>query len=111
MRYIVKSADPPASIREWLVDQRPVGLNLDYRSFNDKPALRRELIAEQYGLYAYTGTPIEIAHDSTSSLLLPTNRTLRNGLRENYVPFVCRTEARNNLVIRIPRVLEKRTLL
>jgi hypothetical protein len=59
MRYIVKSADPPASIREWLVDQRPVGLNLDYRSFNDKPALRRELTAEQYGLCAYTGTPID----------------------------------------------------
>jgi hypothetical protein len=60
MRYIVKSADPPASIREWLVVQLPVGLNLDYPSFNDKPALRRELIAEQYGLCAYTGTPIDV---------------------------------------------------
>src|SRR5271157_3078266 len=59
MRYMVKSADPPASIREWLVVQLPVGLNLDYPSFNDKPALRRELIAEQYGLCAYTGTPID----------------------------------------------------
>ncbi len=59
MRYIVKSADPPASIREWLVVQLPVGLNLDYPSFNDKPALRRELIVEQYGLCAYTGTPID----------------------------------------------------
>ncbi len=49
MRCIVKSPDPPASIREWLAVQLPVGLNLDYRSFNDKPALRRELIAEQYG--------------------------------------------------------------
>ncbi|MGP0063615.1 MAG: hypothetical protein ACLQGP_08475 [Isosphaeraceae bacterium] len=59
MRYIVKSADPPASIREWLDAQLPVGLNLDYASFNDKPQLRRELIAEQYGLCAYTGTPID----------------------------------------------------
>ena len=59
MRYIAKLPDPPASIREWLVLQLPVGLNLDYPSFNDKPALRRELIAEQFGLCAYTGTPID----------------------------------------------------
>jgi hypothetical protein len=59
MRYIEKSVDPPASIREWLFVQLPVGLNLDYGSFNDKPALRLELIAEQYGLCAYTGTPID----------------------------------------------------
>ena len=59
MRYITKSVEPPAAIREWIAVQRPVGLNLDYRSFNDKPALRRELIAEQYGLCAYTGTPID----------------------------------------------------
>ncbi len=59
MRHIVKSADPPASIREWLDVQQPVGLNLDYRNFNEKPALRHELIAEQYGLCAYTGTPID----------------------------------------------------
>ncbi len=55
MRYIVKSPDPPASIREWLAVQLPVGLNLDYRNFNAKPELRRELIVEQYGLCAYTG--------------------------------------------------------
>ncbi|MGC8640418.1 MAG: hypothetical protein ACP5XB_11140, partial [Isosphaeraceae bacterium] len=59
MRFILKADDPPASIREWLAVQLPVGLNLDYRNFNDKPALRRELIAEQYGLCAYTGTPID----------------------------------------------------
>jgi hypothetical protein len=59
MRHIAKSASPPVSIQEWLVVQLPVGLNLDYRNFNDKPALRRELIAEQYGLCAYTGTPID----------------------------------------------------
>src|SRR4051794_7336113 len=59
MRYIEKPAEPPASIREWLEAQLPVGLNLDYRSFNDKPRLRAELIAEQFGLCAYTGTPID----------------------------------------------------
>jgi hypothetical protein len=58
MRYIEKIAEPPASIREWLEAQLPVGLNLDYRSFNDKPRLRAELIAEQFGLCVYTGTPI-----------------------------------------------------
>jgi hypothetical protein len=59
MRYIMKSVDPPASIKEWLDVQLPVGLNLDYPNFNDKPALRGELIAEQYGLCAYTGAPID----------------------------------------------------
>ena len=59
MRYIEKADAPPASIREWLVIQLPVGLNLDYHSFNDKPQLRAELTAEQFGLCAYTGTPID----------------------------------------------------
>jgi hypothetical protein len=59
MRYIAKSVDPPNSMIDWLADQLPVGLNLDYQSFNDKRALRLELIAEQYGLCAYTGTPID----------------------------------------------------
>ncbi|MCY2968678.1 MAG: hypothetical protein NT069_34480 [Planctomycetota bacterium] len=59
MRHIAKSVDPPQSIRDWLVEQLPVGQNLNYRNFNDKPALRRELIAEQFGLCAYTGTPID----------------------------------------------------
>ena len=59
MRHIAKSPDRPASIREWLVEQLPVGLNLEYKSFNDKPRLRGELIAEQFGLCAYTGTPLD----------------------------------------------------
>jgi len=59
MRYIAKSADPPQSIREWLAAQLPVGLNLDYPNFSRKPALRDELIAEQHGLCAYTGAPID----------------------------------------------------
>lgn len=59
MRYIEKPAEAPKSIRDWLEVQLPIGLNLDYLNFNDKPALRRELIAEQFGLCAYTGTPID----------------------------------------------------
>lgn len=59
MRYIAKAADPLAVIQAWIAVQLPVGLNLDYSNFNDKPALRRELIAEQFGLCAYTGTPID----------------------------------------------------
>lgn len=59
MRHIAKSVLPPQSIREWLEIQIPVGLNLNYPNFNRKPALRQELIAEQFGLCAYTGAPID----------------------------------------------------
>lgn len=59
MRYIRKETAPPVTIRDWLVAQLPVGLNLDYSSFNDKAGLRKELIAEQFGLCAYTGPPID----------------------------------------------------
>ena len=59
MRHIEKAVAPPAAIRDWRVEQEPVGLNLDYLCFNDKPALRRELIAEQFGLCAYTGAAID----------------------------------------------------
>ncbi len=59
MRHITKPVEPPQSIREWLESQLPVGLNLNYGNFNHKPALRQELIAEQFGLCAYTGTPID----------------------------------------------------
>jgi uncharacterized protein (TIGR02646 family) len=59
MRYIQKNDQPPASIREWREVQEPVGVNLDYNSFTRKPALRAELIAEQFGLCAYTGAPLD----------------------------------------------------
>jgi len=58
MRHITKGAEP-ASIRDWKAVQIPVGLNLDYRNFNSKPQLRSELVAEQWGLCAYTGAPID----------------------------------------------------
>jgi hypothetical protein len=59
MRYIQKRNEPPASIRKWCELQEPVGVNLDYRSYTRKPELRAELIAEQFGLCAYTGTPLD----------------------------------------------------
>ena len=59
MRHIPKGKAPPASIREWREVQEPVGLNLDYDSFNRKAALRAELVEEQYGLCGYTGTPLD----------------------------------------------------
>ncbi len=59
MRYIQKSDEPPASIRGWLEVQEPLRINLDYDSFTRKPELRAELIAEQFGLCAYTGAPLD----------------------------------------------------
>ncbi len=59
MRYIQKSELPPASIREWRQAQEHLGINLDYPSFTRKRELRTELIAEQLGLCAYTGTPLD----------------------------------------------------
>ena len=59
MRYIQKRNQPPESIRKWCELQEPVGVNLDYQSFARKPELRAELIAEQFGLCAYTGTPLD----------------------------------------------------
>ncbi len=59
MRYIQKHAQPPASIREWLEVQEPLGVNLDSPSFTRKAQLRGELITEQFGLCAYTGAPLD----------------------------------------------------
>jgi hypothetical protein len=59
MRFIQKSNDPPTSIREWRTVQEPVGVNLDYYCFTRGPQLRAELVAEQLGLCAYTGTPLD----------------------------------------------------
>lgn len=58
MRFIQKNSEP-VSISRWRERQEPVGLNLDYCSFTRKPALRKELIAEQFGLCAYTGAPVD----------------------------------------------------
>lgn len=59
MRYIHKSIESPDSIRAWREVQEHLKVNLDYPSFTRKPQLRAELIAEQFGLCAYTGAPID----------------------------------------------------
>ena len=59
MRWIDKSGPPPVALEEYLNIQRPTGVNLDYRSFSRKPQLRRELTAQQFGLCALTGAPID----------------------------------------------------
>lgn len=68
MRWISKPVQPPASIRDYLAAQAVVGHGMDYPTFASTGApgggsrgaqLRRELIAEQCGLCAYTGAGID----------------------------------------------------
>jgi hypothetical protein len=60
MRFIQKPAAPPPSIATFLQNQLPVGVNLDYdQGFGRKEELLHELTAQQYGLCAYTGAPID----------------------------------------------------
>ncbi len=68
MRCIQKEVQPPDSIRDYIVNQTPVGFGLDYTTFSQTPSpqggsrggqLCRELIAEQFGLCAYTGAGID----------------------------------------------------
>ena len=60
MRHIAKQPTPPPSLAGFLQVQLPVGVNLDYdQGFTRKPQLRRELVAEQFGLCGYTGAPID----------------------------------------------------
>lgn len=59
MRWIDKSGPPPPALAEYLANQIPTGVNLDYESFTRKPQLRRELTAQQFGLCAFTGAAID----------------------------------------------------
>lgn len=60
MRFLEKANGPPESIRRFLEAQLPVGVNLDYATgFTRKPELLQELIAQQLGLCAYTGMPVD----------------------------------------------------
>jgi hypothetical protein len=60
MRWIQKSEEPPPSIRVFLEANLPLGVNLDYESgFGRKRQLCEELVAEQFGLCGYTGTPLK----------------------------------------------------
>lgn len=60
MRHIPKTVEP-SSISQWKMAQAsicpPVGRS--YESFSRKKQLRGELVAEQHGLCAYTGAPID----------------------------------------------------
>ena len=71
MRWIRKPPEPPAAIAEYLAAQAPVGHGLDYPTFSGTGVpgapgsgsrggqLCRALIAQQHGLCAYTGAPID----------------------------------------------------
>ncbi|MEI6394114.1 MAG: hypothetical protein WCT12_23795 [Verrucomicrobiota bacterium] len=59
MRWIDKSGLPPRALEEYLNNQRPIGVNLDYESFTRKRELRQELVAHQRGLCAFTGAAID----------------------------------------------------
>lgn len=61
MRWISKTDEPPAPLREFLEVQLPLHINLDYSSFSRRTELRQALIAEQGGLCAFTGVPIDDA--------------------------------------------------
>lgn len=70
MRYIAKPAEEPVAIREYVAVQSPVGHGLDYPTFastrSPNPPHRtrggelcQELVAQQFGLCAYTGAGID----------------------------------------------------
>lgn len=70
MRYIAKPAEEPVAIREYVAAQTPVEHGLDYPTFastrSPNPPHRtrggelcQELVAQQFGLCAYTGAGID----------------------------------------------------
>lgn len=70
MRHIAKPAQEPVAIREYIAAQTPVGHGLDYPTFastrSPNPPHRtrggelcQELVAQQFGLCAYTGAGID----------------------------------------------------
>lgn len=60
MRFLAKPEQPPESIRVFLEQNLPVGINLDYRNAPlEKAKLLQELVADQGGLCAYTGVAID----------------------------------------------------
>lgn len=85
MRFIDKSGPPPTAISAFLAAQleMEVPANLDYeRGFIRKKQLCDELTAQQFGLCAYTGTPIDrrlggFAAPSPSVGLRPHNEHLK----------------------------------
>jgi hypothetical protein len=68
MRYIAKPAEEPVAIQEYVAAQTPVGHGLDYKTFSQTASPRggsrggelcQELVAQQFGLCAYTGAGID----------------------------------------------------
>ena len=68
MRYIAKPAEEPVAIREYVAAQTLVGHGLDYKTFSQTASPRggsrggelcQELVAQQFGLCAYTGAGID----------------------------------------------------
>jgi hypothetical protein len=55
----IRKQQPPRALADYLRHQMEVGVNLDYDSFTRKRELREELIAEQFGLCAFTGAAID----------------------------------------------------
>jgi hypothetical protein len=78
MRWIDKSGPPPRALDEYLDNQRPLGINLDYDSFRRKRELRQELVVHQEGLCALTGAPID---DRLGSISADGNLTTPSGTR------------------------------
>ena len=99
MRHIQKPAEPPISISEYLANQSPVGLGLDYTTFSQTASpqggsrggqLCRELTAQQFGLCAYTGAGIDERLGSTED---PHRRLKFQAHNEHLKPqSVCRQE-------------------
>lgn len=68
MRHIQKTAPEPVAIREYVQAQTTVGHGLDYKTFSQTASPRggsrggelcKELVAQQFGLCAYTGAGID----------------------------------------------------
>jgi hypothetical protein len=60
MRWIQKQDDLPRTLANFLDEQLPLGLNLDYkRGFTRQRDLCLELAAEQFDLCGYTGAPLD----------------------------------------------------
>lgn len=101
MRYIVKPAEEPVAIREYVAAQTPVGHGLDYPTFastrspNPRHRTRggelcQELVAQQFGLCAYTGAGID---ERLGRLSDPSQRLKFKAHNEHLKPqSVCKQE-------------------
>jgi len=99
MRYIAKPAEEPVAIREYVAAQTPVGHGLDYKTFSQTASPRggsrggelcQELVAQQFGLCAYTGAGID---ERLGRLSDPSQRLKFKAHNEHLKPqSVCKQE-------------------